>query len=960
MAKSDVLEVCDSPGVSVGRNMATDGEDDPFNDHTIHSGHFMVSRVHGAQLEEDDEDSQDDNIAGNNPGYDFESAPKEPAATYQFGDTVVESPMSLGTIPQQHSRFIDSSLTKLFECMTLAYSGKLTSPKWKNFKGVKLPLKDKIRLNNIIWREWHMQFIQGQRPIVCQFDPPISDKTHSKAEAIVLEGKYWKRRLESVTAEYKKWRIFYKNHFNRFPDDMSQMMEEVASHAELLDRLVNTDGGRLASSFSALLQESMEEDFSMDFSDTLFTTLNQPFAFPNPKELGQLGNADIIQPGLIQLQPSFDEFMDTLEPLPSLSEMFGAYSRGHHFSQDSTMTDSYSSLHDSDLMLSNQMGSYEQTMNNAQQAMPSPQPMNTTTTLLTDNRSAHVINNSDLQILSSPQQTQQLIVSSSLPSSSDILHQTTSISSPQIINLVLSTSDINQAPQLAQQQPLLSSKPTTFTLLSPLQSLLQGGEPNTIMTNQQQQQQQQPQQIAPQPLLPSTTTINYEDLNQPKGASVNILRQTHQSDSSLLNKKRESEARRASTGSVSTYKTIVPKTKEGPFVIPQTPVGPRPKGPRNLAPASSSSSNPKTPLQKKNTFLAQLLTQELLSSLVGNCSSGGNAVKSEKQSGVSSTCHMMNSTTTNRKIASASNQQSSSGTDFQKNILMASASEAPGSSAQKPIEVMQTSSLNDWNESVTGAHSAPPSPSTCGPLSPAVSIPSPASDGGSTPNKPFRPKNDVERKLYNEHRRASHITAEQKRRCNIRVGFETLHQIVPALAQNPNTKISKAATLQKTADYLAKLKVERSQMQEEQEVLRKEIDSLNASISVCQSQLPATGVPVTRQRFDQMREMFDDYVRDRTLQNWKFWIFSIIIRPLFDSFNNSVSTASADELCRTVLTWLDQNCSLVALRPGVLNSLRTLSISTSILSDPSKVPEQATEAVTRGRLPPQAGRSSHS
>ena len=28
---------------------------------------------------------------------------------------------------------------------------------------------------------------------------------------MVLEGKYWKRRLATVTAEYKKWRIFYKN-----------------------------------------------------------------------------------------------------------------------------------------------------------------------------------------------------------------------------------------------------------------------------------------------------------------------------------------------------------------------------------------------------------------------------------------------------------------------------------------------------------------------------------------------------------------------------------------------------------------------------------------------------------------------------------------------------------------------------------------------------------------------------
>lgn len=46
------------------------------------------------------------------------------------------------------------------------------------------------------------------------------------------------------------------------------------------------------------------------------------------------------------------------------------------------------------------------------------------------------------------------------------------------------------------------------------------------------------------------------------------------------------------------------------------------------------------------------------------------------------------------------------------------------------------------------------------------------------------------------------------------------------------------------------------------------------SPSLCQQQLPATGVPITHQRFDQMRDMFDDYVRARTLHNWKFWVVS--------------------------------------------------------------------------------------
>lgn len=153
--------------------------------------------------------------------------------------------------------------------------------------------------------------------------------------------------------------------------------------------------------------------------------------------------------------------------------------------------------------------------------------------------------------------------------------------------------------------------------------------------------------------------------------------------------------------------------------------------------------------------------------------------------------------------------------------------------------------------------------------------------------------------------------------------------------------------LQKTAEYCKKLKAERKQMQNEAEILKQEIESLNVQISQCQAQLPATGVPVTRQRADQMKEMFQEYVKNRTLANWKFWIFSTIIQGLFDTYNNMVSTASIDELCRTTLAWLDQHCSLVVLRPAVLNALRQLSTTTSILSDPSRMPEHATEAVLK-------------
>ena len=77
--------------------------------------------------------------------------------------------------------------------------------------------------------------------------------------------------------------------------------------------------------------------------------------------------------------------------------------------------------------------------------------------------------------------------------------------------------------------------------------------------------------------------------------------------------------------------------------------------------------------------------------------------------------------------------------------------------------------------------------------------------------------------------------------------------------------------------------------------------------------------------------------------------------------------ASSEALCQTVLNWFEQHCNLPALRPGqekihyvslcylsslsiyivVMSSLRELSVKTSILSDPSKVPEQLAQYATK-------------
>ena len=40
----------------------------------------------------------------------------------------------------------------------------------------------------------------------------------------VLEGKYWKRQMEAVSAEYKKWRLYHKS--SLFGGDASNILDQ--------------------------------------------------------------------------------------------------------------------------------------------------------------------------------------------------------------------------------------------------------------------------------------------------------------------------------------------------------------------------------------------------------------------------------------------------------------------------------------------------------------------------------------------------------------------------------------------------------------------------------------------------------------------------------------------------------------------------------------------------------------
>ncbi|XP_072809815.1 MLX-interacting protein isoform X1 [Vicugna pacos] len=852
-------------------------EEPPRRQQIIHSGHFMVSSPHREHPPK--------------KGYDFDTVNKQTCQTYSFGKT---SSCHLS---------IDASLTKLFECMTLAYSGKLVSPKWKNFKGLKLQWRDKIRLNNAIWRAWYMQYLEKRKNPVCHFVTPLDGSVevdeHRRPEAITTEGKYWKSRIEIVIREYHKWRTYFKKRLQQHKDED---LSSLAQDDDMLYWHKHRDGWKTP--------VPMEEDTLLDtdmlmseFADTLFSTLSShpPVAWPNPREIAHLGNADMIQPGLIPLQPNLD-FMDTFEPFQDL------------FSSSRSI-----------------FGPVPPTPASAPAPDPNSPPAQEA-----------ILPTPALPNVSLPDGFIATPVATALdPMSGQGCEPTSQPGDPFIQPTDLGPS----APPLSVPQPylpvltmpLLPPSPTPAPL-SPALPL--GPPPASALNSPTAPTFLQPQKFAEVSKPPSVIT-HTASATLTHDASATTFSQSP----GLIITTRYPAPSTSPCGlalsPVTRPPTVGPPQPRLTFVHPKPvslPVG-RPKQPPKIVPAPKPEP---LPVVLKNACIAPAPFPGQPQAVI--MTSG----PLKREGILASTGSQSNVVITPAAIARAPGV-----TEFHSGILVTDLGHGSGSQPAPVSRLFSPSAVQDSlvkGEQVPLHGGVPQVPAAAssrdcpnsGQASPCASehSPSPQSPQNNCSGKSADPKNVAALK---QNRQMKHISAEQKRRFNIKMGFDTLNSLI-----SNNTKLtSHAITLQKTVEYITKLQQERSQMQEEARRLREEIEELNATIISCQQLLPATGVPVTRRQCDHMRDMFEEYVKSRTLQNWKFWIFSVIIKPLFESFKGVVSTSSLEELHRTALSWLDEHCSLPILRPTVLSSLRHLSTTTSVLTDPSQLPRQAAEAVAR-------------
>ncbi|XP_053941366.1 carbohydrate-responsive element-binding protein isoform X2 [Cuculus canorus] len=857
-------------------------------------GPFPEPPVGPCPISDSDSDSEDAAAGGTGPG----AGTQNPSQVIHSGHFMVSSPHSDSLPRRRHHRTepeaadprsIDPTLTRLFECMSLEYSGKLVSPKWKNFKGLRLLCRDKIRLNNAIWRAWYIQYVERRKSPVCGFITPLEGSEadeHRKPEAVVLEGNYWKRRIEVVMREYHKWRIYYKKRLRK-----STREGELSSPKQGEDVWRPTEKwcNQLFCNVVPMLLGDEEEEpgsrqhfdldtFLSDISDTLFTMTQTPSTHQALPEDAYVGNADMIQPDLAPLQPSLDEMeisdIFTTHQLPLPQTQLG-------YQEPPCFTPMAEPLFRSGGPLMGARGL---------PASPGA-PLPPSTLLQPGGASQLGLHSAFLTpgpplapLPPEPPTVSPSALSPPLPHKPQLHYGLPSkclgmepLGPPYALPspgppFCPTSAPRSKFPYASSPSPSLLANPTSplsapcFTPHAPALGYAMGAVPPGYPN-------------------PTARLLPPAPLGDPGFAPTKGL---PQGGSGRMKAKPCGTKAKRLPGNPVPRQLALP----GPGVSPpvttaeQEPAldAPRPRGAglMPVSPASSHSTVPEVP----PAFLSRMAQL-----------SPGLAPGSSPSQVMPGPAALVDA--------------------------------QPGPLPIPKVEQLSPTSScgSDWPKP---SHASPGA--TVG-LGAGISLQPPVSRRG-------RPESS---KM--ESRRITHISAEQKRRFNIKLGFDTLHSLVSTLSTQPSIKVSKATTLQKTAEYICKLQQERAALQDEAQRLREQIEELNSSINLCQEQLPATGVPITRQRFDQMRSMFNEYVRSSTLQNWKFWIFSIIIQPLFESFNDMVSTASMESLTQTSLAWLDQHCSLPALRPTVLSSLRQLSISTSILSDPACIPEQATQAV---------------
>uniref|UniRef100_F1KVG5 Protein WBSCR14 n=1 Tax=Ascaris suum TaxID=6253 RepID=F1KVG5_ASCSU len=803
----------------------------------IHSGHFMTSNPHNDDLAPDEEDEdvevevvddEEDRLVAEDDTEErraLKNQDEKPVTFYKFGPKKTQSIA------------IDVSLNKLNKCIKVAYN-KMTTPKWKDFKGLRLHWKQRIRLNNVIWRAYYMEFRKpdknkAKKTPYCYFAVPDDDTTHTKIEGSVMEGMYWKRRMEAVCAQYKRWRHFNKGRKKGRKRENSCSGE---SGAQKLPPKSQTPKNTSSEYFDI-------DDYDNEFTDTLFDSLSQPYMFPNPKEMVQGCNADVMQPGLLSLQPSIEEIMASFDPPPDPLQA------GTDSAPPPSVSSSYSTK---EYDAANLLVDYRS------QTQPTRQPSTVSSQVLMVNSCAPTYSQAAYErippVISVPfsdtsnlDYVPQFLTTTSIPPTSTVLTNRSwwmNFPSTPTHSLLGSPS----APSPLMHSP---TGPPSLTVNSP-SSLLLPSPTETVRANTPSKGalKAYPNPAPPQKLTERWTTMANASMSSRSGV-----------DTIGMGMHTPSPWKQVSTSpSVNTHSLPIPQ----------------PLYPQLSTHISSSSSLSMEQSTSVAAPLPSLIKEE--------------EEKSDRRPHSLKGCESMRESSVFREHSLTSNTES-------RRILNAAGMETEISRRRSPRSAAADSTIEP-----------------------------------------------VERK------RILHLNAEKNRRSALKDGFEQLLGLLPNV-YSAGTKPTNAVVLARAAERIRELRATITHNGEKADELQQQIQRLNDKIASLQASLPSPsrGGTTTVSQRTLVEQFFERYTKDRSRQDFRFWMMAKMMRPLIESLGECLceDVTCRERVIASANDWLNANWQPSAMRPLASSMLIYLATNTSMLTNPSALQEHVQKEISK-------------
>jgi MAX-like protein X len=903
---------------------------------------------------------------------------EKPVTFYKFGP---EKTQSIA---------IDVSLNKLKKCINVAYM-KLTTPKWKDFKGLKMQWKHRIRLNNVIWRAYYMEFRKPdkkKKTPYCYFAVPDDDTTHTKIEGSVLEGMYWKRRMEAVCAQYKRWRTY-----NRPAKKKSKACcrKRENSCTCIPNRPPQSQTPNMMS-YNDIFDV---DEFDNEFTNSLFESLNVPFLFPNPKEIGpdSVGNADIMQPCLLSLQPSIDEInlvngvdmnqgdshiiLPEVVPAnlqippyrPKEYKEYKEYDNGSMsmeyrnpqptrqssaVSQNVLMStqmsqplysraiyDSVAQLQPTQLQPSPQSFGNEDSSGRASSTIsfgtPTPQPQ-------TYNMAPHIIaavsGSTVIQPSPSP------VFPGSQTSSPFSNHESNAFRNKFII-------ENNLHQQQQQHQLWLNSVQQQH-----YQNLQNEQNRRTIQMLQSQAPPQSPLGISPTMGMSNgnvqfgSTLLNLSNANTASSSTITNLIQRNNIMSNhpmhLMQNNNSPLSRYLAPNSHIHQQPILPSSQ--PPQISGLLQQQQQQTKSNETHLEYPHHNGFTQVKIEKPFIKQQVVEpesDLADDIYRSSANPASAEPSSSAFSSQLTPSFQNLRTESQPSAQIFKSASTGDTPINSAPPTTQYPQRYSSRAQKRVSsnISTRSSPNYTQVASTSSSDAILSDSET----------NDKSDDIPKRKRRATSRAEVDDSLHPEERkRILHLNAEKNRRNALKDGFDMLTTVIPAI-EEAGIKPTNAVVLNRAAQYIRSLRTESERRKDDLVNLKERIEKMNAKIAMLQSNLPSTCRSQTSSSSNnanmtnQIEQSFDRHVRNQSRLNYRYWLMAHTMRPLIQSYAKSVHSDSSDKqkVIASVQKWLNENWTVASLRPLASQMLIYLATEGNLLKNSSSLPEHVMKEINK-------------